>query len=112
MTGTHKAAILSSGVLLLLLAMMVASMASNGYLSIGSERKTGRVGTAVEQRIDINTATIEDLRTKAGFERQTAVAIVSYREQNGRFRVLEELMDIPTMTEEQFLKSVAYLECV
>ena len=45
-------------------------------------------------RVNINTAGLEDLKTIPGIGDSKAAAIVSYREENGRFQKIEDIMNI------------------
>ncbi len=49
---------------------------------------------AEEKRIDINTATVEELETLKGIGRVLARRIVEYREENGPFTRVEEIMRV------------------
>ena len=46
------------------------------------------------ETIDINTASKEDLMQINGIGEKRAEAIIDYRESNGRFRSLEELVEV------------------
>ena len=56
----------------------------------------GTVGPSVEQSgpLDLNTATQPQLEELPGVGPSTAKAILEYREKNGRFRAVEELLDV------------------
>lgn len=68
----------------------------------------GGVGIAqdkpTDKQIDINTASVEQLETLPGIGRATAQRIVEYRQKNGSFRKLEELMNVRGIGEKSFLK--------
>ncbi len=51
--------------------------------------------TPTETRININTATIEELITLPGIGEVKAQAIVDYRNQEGPFHRIDELMKVP-----------------
>lgn len=63
-----------------------------------SETTSGEVVTTAEavteSKININTATAEELETLKGIGPAKAEAIVSYREQNGPFSSVEELVNV------------------
>ena len=46
-------------------------------------------------RININTATVEELDTLPGIGPTTAQAIVDYRTQNGPFQAIQDIMNVP-----------------
>jgi competence protein ComEA len=60
-------------------------------------------------RINLNTATIDELRTHPYMTSNLARAIVAYREQHGRFESVEELKQIKIIKPEQYEKLKPYL---
>ena len=52
-------------------------------------------------KINVNTASAEDLETSLGFSGKEAQAIVAYREQNGNFKDFEQLKNVPGVSEEK-----------
>jgi competence protein ComEA len=60
-------------------------------------------------RINLNTATIGELRTHPYMTSNLARAIVAYREQHGRFESVEELKQIKIIKPEQYEKLKPYL---
>lgn len=53
-------------------------------------------------KVNINTASKEELMTLTGVGESKAKDIIAYREQNGRFNSIEELMNIPGIKEGVF----------
>lgn len=53
-------------------------------------------------RIDINSASSEELSALPGIGRKLAERIVLYREENGDFEVIEDIMKIPGVGEKKF----------
>jgi competence protein ComEA len=49
---------------------------------------------AEDGRLDINTATKEELMTLTGIGEAKAMSIVSYREEHGKFKKIEDIMNI------------------
>ncbi|MCX8131086.1 MAG: helix-hairpin-helix domain-containing protein [Clostridia bacterium] len=59
---------------------------------------------SVEQKgkININTATVSELDTLPGVGEKTANDIIAYREKNGRFKKIEDIMNVPRIGESRF----------
>lgn len=68
-----------------------------------------KLGNRHVQKININEATAAELSAHPYLTWQVAKAIVAYRNEHGRFSVLEELKKVMLVTEELFLKTVPYL---
>ena len=59
---------------------------------------------AVTSVINLNTASATDLETLPGIGAKTAGRIVEYRQKNGPFKKIEELMNVRGVGEKNFLK--------
>lgn len=53
--------------------------------------------TAYFGKLNVNTATEDDLQSFLGFSKESAKALTSYRDQNGRIKNLDQLKTIPGM---------------
>lgn len=62
------------------------------------------VVTDSEEKVDLNTATLDDLMTLKGIGKTRAQAILSYRETQGRFACIEDIMKISGIKEGIFEK--------
>lgn len=65
-------------------------VAGNGAEGVSSSPGTPPVGP-----LDLNAASAEQLDTLPGVGPATSAAIVTYRERNGRFRTVDELLEVP-----------------
>jgi competence protein ComEA len=59
---------------------------------------------APAQSVNVNTATVAQFEALPGIGPSTAQRIVAYREKNGPFKKLEDLMNIQGIGEKSFLK--------
>lgn len=65
--------------------------------------------TSSNNKVNINTASKEELMTLPGIGESKALAIISYRQENGRFSSIEELKDISGIKDGVFLKIEEYI---
>ena len=54
--------------------------------------------------VNLNTATMDQLATIPGIGVKTAERIIAYREKNGGFKKIEDLMNVQGVGEKSFLK--------
>ncbi len=77
-----------------------AELVSDGVQIVIESKKDQNAKQAEEGRqehstkLDLNTATKEELMTLPGIGESKAMAILSHRETNGRFRSIEDIMNI------------------
>ncbi len=64
----------------------------------------GRVRATPASPVNINAATVAQLQTLPGVGASTAQRILDYRQKNGGFKKIEELMNVRGVGEKSFLK--------
>lgn len=70
----------------------------------GSQPRGGTPAPATEALIDINQASASELERLPGVGARTAERIIEYREKNGGFKKIEELMNVQGIGEKSFLR--------
>lgn len=110
-------------IVMLLLLAVVGTAAFTVPAFLEAERviyveKPGKTAKAVggattpsvpKEKIPLNTATAEQLMTVPGIGEGYAARILEYRQQNGRFQSVDELMNIKGVGEKRFAKWSPYL---
>ena len=87
-------ALLASAVFFLFLFLQTLFFAPPG-VSVHPDRRTA----AEEQRVDLNRADSAELRQLPGIGPVLSEAIISWREEHGGFRTVEELQNVPGIGE-------------
>lgn len=65
---------------------------------------TGGAWTGVATKVDLNSANRKQLESLPGIGPALAERIVQYREKNGRFKRIEELLNVKGIGEKKFLR--------
>ncbi len=69
-----------------------------------TERPAPKAGTETAAPVNLNTATQAQLETLPGIGASTATRILEYRQKNGGFKKVEDLMNVRGVGEKSFLK--------
>jgi competence protein ComEA len=83
------------------LALAMAALLASPAIAAGKPAPTAKV--------NINTATVEQLTTLPGVGPKLAARIVEYRQKAGSFRSTQELMNVKGVGEKNFAKIEAWL---
>lgn len=73
------------------------------------EQSSQKDASVFSDKVDLNTASQEELMTLSGIGESKAAQIVSYREANGRFQKIEDIMNISGIKEGVFNKIKDYI---
>ena len=66
--------------------------------------------TAIPKKINLNTATVEELKAHPYLNYRQAKAIIAYRDQHGDFSAVEGLQELVAISSETYQKIVLYLK--
>jgi len=92
-----------------LLSIVTLSMLAiaHPWAAAGSQGSSGRHAAVKGETpviVNINTASVKELDALPGIGTKTAALIVEYRQKNGPFKKIEELMNVRGVGEKSFLK--------
>jgi competence protein ComEA len=93
--------LLSSFVVSCLLCAVSSPALAQAKATPRAAAKTAPASTAI---VNLNTASASDLEGLPGIGAKTAARIVEYRQKNGPFKKIEELMNVHGVGEKNFLK--------
>ena len=97
------------------LMAFVAAMAMQAGTAMVAAAQEAAVGQVEQGRttpaatVNVNTATAEQFEALPGIGAKMAARIVEYRQKNGQFKKVEELMNVKGIGEQSFLKLKPYL---
>lgn len=91
---------------LVVMGVLMAGVSQASAQATKSDAKAEGKPTVV---VNINIATAADFEALPGIGKATATRIVDYRQKNGPFKKIEELMNVQGIGEKSFLKLRAQL---
>ena len=89
------------------IGMLVASLVIGGAPACAQSEKAptaSKVRATASAPVNLNSATAVQLQTLPGIGASTAQRILDYRQKNGAYKKIEELMNVKGIGEKSFLK--------
>jgi competence protein ComEA len=84
--------------------VIVAALLSPTLWSVGAQRETKPAAATTVETVNLNLATAAQIATLPGIGPKTAELIVQYRQKNGPFKKIEEIMNVRGVGEKSFLR--------
>jgi competence protein ComEA len=83
--------------------------AATAFAQAPTKRASTAATVSASSPVNLNTATVAQLDALPGVGKATAERIVEYRQKNGGFKKIEELMNVKGVGEKSFLKLKPYI---
>ena len=87
-----------------LLATVLAFVLCAGGATVSAQKPAAKPAASAGAVVNLNTATATQIATLPGIGEKAAQRIIEYREKNGGFKKIEELMNVKGIGEKSFLK--------
>ena len=87
-----------------LVAAVMMLMAVGGSVLSAEQQQPQRATQPTSQLVNLNTAAAADLQKLPGVGAAMAARIIDYRQKNGGFKKIEELMNVQGIGEKVFLR--------
>lgn len=85
-------------------AVFVVLVASSSAWVFAQQKAQPSAGGSPAAVINLNTATVQQLDSLPGIGAKVAARIVEYRQKNGQFKKIEDLMNVKGIGEKNFLR--------
>jgi competence protein ComEA len=87
-----------------ILGVAVSAAAASAQNQATTPKTAATVTATATAPVNLNTATVEQLATIPGVGPKMAERIIDYRQKNGGFKKVEDLMNVSGVGEKSFLK--------
>ena len=91
------------------IALVLGLFTATNAAAQEAPRSSAKASAPAGAPINLNTATVAQLETLPGIGKSTAERILEYRQKNGGFKKVEDLMNVRGIGEKSFLKMKALI---